>query len=93
VLEIPAGYRTNGADIPRLFWRFYPPFSPRYMRAVVAHDYLCDLAAAEPDKAARKEKYKFADSFFYEVLKNSAGVGKMQAIAFYQAVRIYHKFF
>lgn len=39
---VPKGYKTNGADIPRIFWSIFPPNSPEYLSAVVVHDYLCD---------------------------------------------------
>ena len=27
VITVPADYVTNGADIPRFFWRLFPPYS------------------------------------------------------------------
>lgn len=41
VIEVPAGYRTDFATIPRLFWRVLPPYG-RYGKAAVIHDYLVD---------------------------------------------------
>jgi hypothetical protein len=38
---IPEGFETNGADIPRVFWSIVHPFKPKYLHAVVAHDYVC----------------------------------------------------
>lgn len=38
---VPKGFETNGADIPRVFWFIVHPFKPKYLHAVVAHDYLC----------------------------------------------------
>ena len=49
-VEVPKGYKTNGANIPRIFWSIFPPNSPEYLSAVIAHDYLCD-----------KSSYKLAD--------------------------------
>ena len=42
IIEVPAGYRTDFASIPRLFWRVLPPFG-RYGKAAVVHDWLCDV--------------------------------------------------
>jgi hypothetical protein len=56
-LMVPAGYRTNGANIPMIFWWVTPPFKPEYLPAVIVHDYLCD-----------KEEYVEADKYFEEIL-------------------------
>ncbi|RAZ54579.1 hypothetical protein CHL10074_07090 [Campylobacter hyointestinalis subsp. lawsonii] len=82
-IKIPAGYMTNGADIPRLFWSLFPPNSPEYLSAVVVHDYLCD-------KAKNKQDYKEADEIFYAMLK-SLEVARWKARLFYLACRTYHK--
>jgi hypothetical protein len=57
VHSVPTGYKTNGADIPRAFWWFVPPFKPKYLPAVIMHDYLCDL-----------KEYELADNVFEEML-------------------------
>ena len=41
LIRIPAGYRTDFASIPRLFWPVLPPHGP-YGKAAVVHDWLCD---------------------------------------------------
>jgi 1-acyl-sn-glycerol-3-phosphate acyltransferase len=39
VLIAPAGTRTDGASIPRFFWRFIgPPMTGKYRQAAVIHD-------------------------------------------------------
>jgi hypothetical protein len=40
-IHIPAGYESDGASVPRLFWRFFPP-SGQYTGAAIVHDALCD---------------------------------------------------
>jgi len=42
LIDVPAGYRTDFASIPRFFWRVLPPFG-RYGKAAVIHDWLCDI--------------------------------------------------
>lgn len=38
--EIPAGFRTDGASLPRLLWPLLgSPFSPEIITAAVIHDY------------------------------------------------------
>ena len=78
-IKIPAGYKTNGADIPRIFWSVFPPNSPEYLSAIVVHDWLCDL-----------EKYKQADEILKEMM-GVLGVAKWKVYAFYFACRLYHK--
>jgi len=40
-IEIPRGYTTDFASVPRLFWWFIPPHG-HSAEASVAHDYLYD---------------------------------------------------
>jgi len=75
---VPKGYITNGADIPRLFWTFYPPNKSDFMEAVVIHDYLCD-----------KEEYLKADIYFEEILKLNK-VKKKDIFILVGGVRFYH---
>lgn len=87
---VPSGYKTNGADIPRLLWRLFPPNSPEYMPAVVVHDYLCDIADEATNKDERKRAFLEADLAFREILER-LGLPKWKVWAFYRAVRLHHK--
>jgi hypothetical protein len=40
--RIPAGFTSDGASVPRLLWRLFPPFG-KYLEAAVVHDYFCVL--------------------------------------------------
>ncbi|PPB53100.1 hypothetical protein CDQ69_05920 [Campylobacter hyointestinalis subsp. hyointestinalis] len=82
-IKIPAGYKTNGADIPRIFWSIFPPNSPEYISAALVHDYLCD-------KAKSKADYKYADKMLYEMMI-ALEVSKWKCKVFYLACRAYHK--
>ena len=77
-IKVPKGYETNGADVPKLFWWFVPPFKPKFLPAIIIHDYLCE-----------KEKYKLADNLFESTLFTieKSFVTKTMVIF----VRIYHK--
>lgn len=79
---VPRGFVTNGADIPRIFWSFFPPNSPEYLSAVVVHDYLCAIAS-------NKKDYERADKLFYKALKE-LGVNKVKSALFYICCRAYH---
>ncbi|PAF41366.1 DUF1353 domain-containing protein [Helicobacter sp. 11S02596-1] len=41
---IPAGYVSDGATIPKIFWWLLSPFE-NYLKCCILHDYLCDLFA------------------------------------------------
>ena len=80
---IHAGFVTNGANIPRLFWSLFPPNSPEYLSAVVIHDYMCANVS--------EYGYEKADRYFYDAMLK-IGVAKWKAKLFYFCVRLYHKF-
>ena len=91
LIHIDRGYQTNGADIPRLFWRLYPPYSPEYMPAVVLHDFLCDRAIDEySNKADLQDRFLYADNAFREILER-LNISKSKVKVFYNAVRLWHK--
>jgi len=78
-ITIPKGYKTNGANIPRIFWSIWPPNRSNYMPAVIVHDYLCDM-----------EEYKKADEYFLEILLY-LNVSKITTFLFYNFVKYYHR--
>lgn len=39
LISVPAGFKTDLASIPRLFWNLLPPFG-KYTNAAIVHDYL-----------------------------------------------------
>ena len=80
---IHRGFKTNGADIPRFLWSFFPPNSPEYLSAVVLHDYMCAKIGIFT--------YKEADEMFYRAMVD-IGVSKWKAKLFYVCCRIYHRF-
>lgn len=78
-IVVPKGYKTNGANIPRLFWSIYPPNSPEYLSAAVIHDWLCDL-----------EEYNRADDTLLEMMLE-LNCSKFKANVFYYCCKIYHR--
>ena len=76
---VPKGYKTNGANVPRIFWSIFPPNSPEYLSAVVVHDYLCDA-----------KLYALADEALRQIMTN-LGVAKWKIYCFYYACRVWHK--
>lgn len=45
VITVPAGFRTDLASVPRLFWRVLPRDGGTYRAAAVVHDYLIEHAS------------------------------------------------
>ena len=70
-IYIPAGYITDGASVPRLFWMFFPPNKPEYLRAAVIHDYVTDVLCGYVKDDSCLELYptfKSADMLLERVL-------------------------
>ena len=79
-IVVPQWYVTNGANVPRIFWSFFPPNRPDYLPAVIVHDYLCD-----------KGEYKKADDYFEEIMRELK-IGKVTIFSMVAGVRMYHYF-
>jgi hypothetical protein len=56
-IKVHKGYITNGADVPRVFWWFVPPFKPKYLPAIIVHDYLFE-----------NKQYKKGNDIFEQIL-------------------------
>lgn len=39
-ITVPAGFESDGASIPRIFWSVASPWTGRYVKAAWLHDYL-----------------------------------------------------
>ena len=83
LIVVPVGFKTNGANIPRVFWSLFPPNSPEYLSAVVLHDYMCANVG--------EYGYEKADRYFYDAMLE-IGVSKWKAKLFYFWVKWYHRF-
>ena len=77
-ITVPKGYETNGADVPRIFWSFFPPYRSDYLPAVVVHDYLCDIG-----------EYKKADDYF-EAIMIELKIEKSTIFIMTKSVRLFH---
>jgi hypothetical protein len=82
-ITIPKGYKWDGASIHRFLWPFAgSPFTPKFMRASLVHDYLyyrMDVSG------------ECNDLLFRSILLED-GVGKKLAYTMYYAVRVYRVF-
>lgn len=75
-LVVPAGLESDGASVPRIFWRLIPPFGKYYLPALL-HDWLygCTLKTKG-----------FCDRTFLEAML-SVGVGRLTAEVIYLGVK------
>lgn len=77
IIEVPVGFVTDFASVPRLFWRIVPPWGA-YSPAAVVHDYLY-----QNHLVSREE----ADRIFLELM-TVLGVLPWKRKTMYWAVRI-----
>ena len=52
MLTVPAGFTTDFASVPRMFWRIFPPWGT-YSPAAVVHDYLYQSGKFTKEKSDR----------------------------------------
>lgn len=78
-VEIPRGFVTDLASVPRLFWTAFPPCG-KYTSAAVLHDYLYWINSPKCDR-------KCADDILLLAMKE-AGVDAFTSTSIYSAVRV-----
>ena len=78
VIEVPTGYVTDLASVPRFLWWLLPPHG-RYAKAAIIHDYLYDNALR-----TKKE----ADCIFLKGML-VLGVPRLKARLMYFCVRVF----
>lgn len=77
-IKVPAGFLTDFASVPRIFWMIYPP-DGQYTQAAVLHDYLYNI---------QDRPRATADAIFLEAMK-VLGVPLLRRRIIYRAVRIF----
>lgn len=86
-INVPAGFRTDFASIPRLLWPILPPYG-KYGNAAVLHDFLYvnggQIARSFSLRFTRKE----CDAIFLKAMED-VGVGRAVRIGFWLAVRLF----
>ncbi|EJQ8214212.1 DUF1353 domain-containing protein [Salmonella enterica] len=78
VISVPAGFVTDLASVPRVFWILLPP-DGKYAKAAIIHDYLYDNALR-----TKKE----ADKIFLDGM-TVLGVPRWKRTVMYWAVRMF----
>ena len=84
-IEVPSGYVTDGATVPRMLWWFLPSWG-RYSRAAVLHDFLCTLLLRGKPHRLVPSRYQ-ADQIFLEAMR-VCDVNWLERIALYLGARI-----
>lgn len=79
-VEVPAGYITDLASVPRIFWRILPPFG-EYSSASIVHDYLCEHGSWTGCPRW------LADAIFYQIMVEH-GVPYWKRLVMWAAVRL-----
>ena len=79
-INVPSGFLTDLATIPRLLWPLFPPHHPRLAAAAVLHDYLY---------TQKGFTRVVADAIFYEAMR-VLNVPRPRAILMYLAVRLFN---
>ncbi len=83
-LTVPAGFASDGASVPRFFWRVvFPPGDSRALKAAFVHDYIYRTHPSGWDKRS-------ADEVFRELLI-AGGVPCFRANLAYCGVRLFGK--
>ena len=85
-VEVPEGFETDGATVPRLFWWILSPFTLGLYAAIV-HDF--QLSDGDKYKAKRRKQI---DKQFYYNLRDS-GINPIRAYAVWIGVRIWSYIF
>lgn len=82
-IVVPKGFESDGASVPRLFWRtVFPPTDAHAIRAAILHDYI--YRKADHCGITRKE----ADTAFFALMIWD-GVPTYRAYRAYLGVRLF----
>jgi hypothetical protein len=86
-IHIPAGFETDLASVPRIFWALLPP-QGAYEKAAVLHDFLCvELARCHRDGGAAQVNAVDTDGMFRRVMREDDGVPNVVAWIMWAGVR------
>lgn len=67
-VQVPVGYITDFASIPRIFWTLLSP-TGKYGKAAVVHDYLCNYRKVMQDGEATYISRDEVDHIFLEAME------------------------
>ena len=82
-----AGMITDGASVPRMFWRLIPPFRSHYLAAAMIHDHYCYKAMTMPPGDDREFVRREADAQFARMC-GDLGAGYAMRLTLHRSVAI-----
>lgn len=66
-VNVPAGYLTDGASVPRVFWSMIPPWG-KYGQAAVVHDIVCEYLSITKDGLPHPVTRKECDDLLLQAM-------------------------
>lgn len=81
-IEMPKGFITDFASVPRILWNLLPP-TGKYGKAAVVHDFLYVTGRVGEIRVTRS----YADGVFRDAMED-LGVGKVRRTLMWLAVRV-----
>lgn len=88
-VNVPAGYLTDGASVPRVFWSMIPPWG-KYGQAAVVHDILCEYLSITKDGAPYRITREECDNLLLEAM-TALEVPYITRHAIHKAVSLYRR--
>lgn len=86
-VNVPAGYLTDGASVPRLFWSLIPPWGI-YGQAAVVHDIMCEYLSITKEGTPFRVSRKVCDDILLQAME-VIGVPWLTRQAIHKAVALY----
>ena len=86
-VNVPAGYLTDGASVPRVLWGVIPPWG-KYGQAAVMHDWLCEYLKVWNGSDWENITRDQCDKLFLDGME-TLNVGKVLRTSMYAAVTAY----
>lgn len=68
-VSIPAGYLTDGASVPKVFWNIIPPWG-KYGQAAVVHDLLCEYLTVLENGLPKAISRAYCDSILNQAMED-----------------------
>lgn len=90
-VEVPYGFLTDGATIPRPLWWILPPWGS-YGQASVVHDILCRTLEITYQDQPKAIDHAYADKVFKKAMWR-AGTPRWKCNLMYISVRVFHTLF
>jgi hypothetical protein len=89
-VNVPDGYLTDGASVPRIFWSIIPPWGA-YGQAAVVHDILCEYLSITKDGLPMRITRARCDEILLEAMI-ALGVPAWKRQVIYRAVCLFRVF-